>query len=192
MLSKVRLLATSLGIAFLMAGCIKSDRPIRFQGNRIASVNSTVLGSSVGAVNDTGIIRARQLRTEGDTTYLYSCSEPGSPLQKIQTTLYGIPNHEGYFILSLQEGDFFFDDSGPGHEVFIVRPTVGKMHVWIISGDDSETARNFLRNTQSVSSGVRSEADLKTFLTNSLAAYVAEKTPTSYQYFRGNLNSCDF
>jgi len=181
----------------MATGCLKSDEPVRFQGNLLESVYQTNLGfTSEGRNRETGeITRVIQLRTEGIRTYLYSCT-PNSEIEKIEARIYRIPNQNATFVMSLEEGKFFLNQSSSaGHEVFVLRPFNDRIGFQNIDDETSEIAEAYfsrVRPVSSTSSDVYSATAMKDFLTNHLDEFLAEEGLLVLQHRPGNLTSCDF
>ncbi len=199
----VKLGALGFALSLLTTACFKSSEPVVFAGQELASVEGTVLGYAIGQISsDTGeVTRAYQLRDEADGIYLYMCptsEEKPAELRRARATVSMIPNQDGLAVVSLEEGDFLFGETNPGHEFFIVQPLRDRMLVSILDSNSATQDEAFRYFSQvptvaiSTNSSTYPVEAVQEFLTEHLDEWWPDEEKTSYRYFNGNLTSCNF
>lgn len=99
-------------LSTFLTSCLKSNEPIVFSGYQVSPTAVTGLDSILAEADKAPITKAFQLRTEGHETYLYVCDSPNvSEVKKIRAYVSAIPNQARLYVLSLETGNFFYENN---------------------------------------------------------------------------------
>lgn len=199
----VKLGALGFALSLLTTACFKSSEPVVFAGQELASVEGTILGYAIGQISSetNKVTRAYQLRDEADGIYLYMCPASGdepAELQRARARVSEIPGQRGFAVVSLEEGDFLFGETNPGHEFLIVQPLRDRMLVSILDSNSTtkDEAFRYFSEVPTVAISTNSSTypveAVQEFLTEYLDEWWPEEEKSSYRYFNGNLTSCNF
>ncbi|MFK8186211.1 MAG: hypothetical protein AB8B99_22780 [Phormidesmis sp.] len=209
MKKSISVLISALLSTFLTS-CLKSSEPVVFSGYQVSPATVTGLGSILADADQTPIKKAFQLRTEGRETYLYVCNSPNaSEVKKIRAYVSAIPNQAGLYVLSLETGNFFYEDNYANsffNELFLLQPLADKMVVRVMDTSDGDTISNFFRGLSKVPAAIEYGAQaytadhIKEFLMEHADEYISEDMNDSaysyykadYTYYRGTLDTCNW
>ena len=202
----IRLALSGVLLCAFGTACIKSNEPIAFEGYRVSSVTSTPLGYTLAKLDDEGdLVEAYQLRDEGEQIYLYMCpydtESPYLTLEKSEAFVYAIPEQEGYYVVSLEEGSFILDNRGldntAGHEFFVLKPLSDKVQMYPIRGVRENIAESYFSAIQPLSSEgespeVYSVENIKTFLSTHVDLYWSQTDVEAkeFRYYDVELTQC--